>query len=201
MEGPAIGRRRDERGAAPAAATAAQKAEAAAYAAGMARAETQIQARVAELNARIANLDSILRQLAHPLRLLDAEVEEALLALAVAIGSQLARRELHADPAQVIAVVREGLQQLPLGARDVRVRLHPQDAAVVRERLALPAGEGAWQLVEDPTLTRGGCLIQSEHSRVDSRLESRIQALVAAAMGDERTGRRPTESGAPEGAT
>ncbi len=196
MEGPSVGRRRDETPGA--AASAAQKAEAAAYAAGIARAETQIQARMGELNERIASLDSILKQFSHPLRLLDAEVEEALLALAIAIGSQLARRELHSDPTQVIAVVREGLQQLPLGARDVRVRLHPQDAAVVRERLALPAGDGAWQLVEDPTLTRGGCLIQTEHSRIDSRLESRIQALVASAMGDERAARRMTESGPPE---
>ena len=125
-----------------------------------------------------------------PLRVLDAEVEQSLLTLAVAIASHLTRRTLRAEPEQLIPIVRECLQQLPLGAREVRVRLHPEDAAVVREKLAAPAGEGAWRLVEDPMLTRGGCLIDSEHSRLDARLESRINALIAHALGDERAAAR-----------
>jgi len=190
VEGPHVGRRRDER-AQPAAPTAAQQAEAAGYAAGLARAQGEIQAKLAELGARLEQFDALVRQLANPLRLLDAEVEESLLRLALAIGAQLARRELSAEPAQIIAIVRDCLQQLPIGAREVRVHLHPQDAAVVREKLTPPAGDGAWRLVEDPTLTRGGCLVHTEHSRLDARLESRINALLASALGEERAGTRP----------
>jgi len=194
VEGTTLGRRRDERaaGAASSAASAAQQAEAAAYAAGLARAQGEVQARLAELAGRVERFDALLRQLAHPLRLLDAEVEQTLVALAVAMGSQLARRALHADPAQMITLVRECLQQLPLGAREVRVRLHPEDAAVVRDKLAPTSGAGAWTLVEDPTLARGGCLIESEHSRLDARFESRINAVIASALGDERAALRGT---------
>lgn len=191
VEGAQLGRPREPRGAGTtAAASAAQQAEAAGHAAGLARAQLETQARITALDARIESFDMLIGQLAHPLKLLDSEVEQLLLALALAIGSQLARRTLQAEPAQMIALVRDCLKQLPLGARQLHVHLHPQDAAVVREKLAMPAGEGAWRLVEDPTLTRGGCLVESEHSRVDARFESRMHDLVAHALGDERAADR-----------
>ena len=167
VEGAHLARPRELRGqaAATAAASARQQAEAAAYAAGLARADAEVNARLAQLRERVERFDALLRQLANPLKLLDAEVEQSLLSLAVAIGSQLARRTLAAEPGQVISLVRDCLKQLPLGVRDIRVQLHPEDAAVVREKLATPAGESAWRLLEDPTLTRGGCLVASEHSR------------------------------------
>lgn len=199
VEGAHPARPREPRGPGTAApgASGAQKAEAAGYAAGLARAEPEVNARLLALGGRIERLDALLRQLANPLKLMDAEVEQGLLALALAIGSQLARRALQAEPGQAIALVRECLRQLPLGAREIRVRLHPEDAALVRERLATPAGPSAWQLLEDPTLTRGGCLIESEHSRIDARFESRLNAIVASALGDERATARPTPAAGP----
>jgi flagellar assembly protein FliH len=187
---PARAREQRSPGKPAAAASTAQQAEAAGYAAGLARAQLEVQARLAELGARVERFETLIGQLAQPLRLLDAEVEETLLSLALAIGSQLARRTLHAEPAQLIALVRDCLNQLPLGAGEVRVHLHPEDALVVREKLAVPASESAWRLIEDPTLTRGGCLVESEHSRIDARFESRMNALIAAALGDERAAGR-----------
>ncbi len=191
VEGAHLPGRREERASTPAGkAPAVQQAEAAGYAAGLARAQAEQQPRLAQLNSQIERFTALLGELAEPLRLLDAEVERSLLALAVAIGSQLARRTLRNEPAQIIAIVRECLKQLPLASREVRVRLHPEDAAVVRAQLAPVAGEHAWSLIDDATLTRGGCLIESEHSQLDARFEARLQALVASALGDERGAER-----------
>ena len=201
VEGAQLSNRREERGAAPAGKPpGVQQAEAAGYAAGLARAQAEQQPRLAELNAKIVRFTTLLGELAEPLRLLDSEMERALLALALALGSQLARRTLRHEPAQIIAIVRECLRQLPLASREVRVRLHPEDAAVVRAQLAPVAGEHAWTLIDDATLTRGGCLIESEHSQLDARFESRLQALVASALGDERGAERAAAAAAgPEG--
>ncbi len=68
----------------------------------------------------------------------------------------------------------------------MRVYLHPLDATVVREVLAQPTNERAWSIVEDPTITRGGCVVRSENSQIDARLDARLNAIVAAAFGDER---------------
>jgi len=174
---------------------AQQQAEARGYQAGMERAEAELRARLAAIDERVQRLDSVLALIARPLESLDAEVERELVELALAVGKQLARRELRTEPTQIIAIVRESLAQLPLAAREVRVHLHPDDAQTVRERLAAGGGERAWSLIEDPTLTRGGCLVQSEMSRIDARMESRIAAIAANALGDERTAER---SAAPE---
>jgi flagellar assembly protein FliH len=137
-------------------------------------------------------LDSILQLLGQPLQQLDGEVEKELLHLTLAVGKQLARRELRVDPTQVIGIIRESLSQLPASARDVRIHLHPEDAVTVRERLAAPTQERAWTIVEDPTLSRGGCIVRTETSQIDVRLDSRINAVIANALGEERAPERPT---------
>ena len=170
---------------------ALQESEARGYRAGLAKAQAESQVSLDALSARVKQLDSILQLLGLPLAQLDASIEKELLHLALAVGKQLARRELRIDPAQVIGIIRESLSQLPATARDVRVHLHPEDAATVRERLAEPTSERAWKIVEDPTLTRGGCMVRTETSQIDVRLESRVSAVIANALGEERAPERP----------
>ena len=191
VEGKVIGRPIDERKAAAAAEAIArvarEQSEARGYEAGMAKAQAEMQGKVAELGDRIKRLDGLLQFLARPLQELDEEVEKSLLQLALAVGKQLARRELRIDPTQVIAIIRESLQELPTAAREIRVHLHPEDAAIVRERLTAPSNERAWTIVEDPAMSRGGCVVKTESSRIDARLESRINTVRANALGDERS--------------
>jgi flagellar assembly protein FliH len=191
VEGPVASSSREGRGRA-ADAGASEEQAARGYAAGMARAQSEMQSRLQEVDARVRRLDEVLQHLAQPLKALDADVERQLLQLALTVGQQLARRELQLDPSQVVAIVRQCLEQLPVNARDVRVHLHPQDAECVRERLATPGGERAWSLVDDPTLARGGCVVRSEHSQIDARLQSRLAALAAAALGEQRGPTRVT---------
>jgi flagellar assembly protein FliH len=208
VEGNVIGRPVDERKAQAAAEAIArlarQESEARGYEAGMARAQAEMQGRIAELDARVEQLDSLLQFLGRPLQDLDAEVEKMLLHLALAVGKQLARRELRVDPSQVIAIIRESLAELPAAAREIRVHLHPQDATIVRERLSEPVSERAWTVVEDPTMSRGGCIVRTENSQIDARLESRINTVIATALGDERAPDRAASAaahGRPDGDT
>jgi flagellar assembly protein FliH len=164
------------------------------YQEGLAAGQAEIQKRTGELNARIARLDSILELLSRPLEDLDKEIEQQLTLLALTVGKQMVRRELRTDPAQVIAVIRESVGRLPAAARDVRVHLHPEDAAVVREHLSSPSADRAWNIVEDPAMSRGGCVVRTDTSQIDARLDSRLNAVVSAAFGDERTPTRGTET-------
>jgi flagellar assembly protein FliH len=70
------------------------------------------------------------------------------------------------------------------------VHLHPEDAVLVRERLAEPNADRAWSVVEDPVICRGGCRVSSENSTIDAQVESRLGAAIAAALGDERAAPR-----------
>jgi len=139
-----------------------------------------------EVRAQVERLAGMFYDLAKPFEELDAEVERELLTLAMALARQIVRRELKADPTQIIGIVREAIAALPVAARDVRVHLHPEDAAVVRQNLAPTESERAWQIIEDPVMARGGCQVTTATSRVDSRLETRLGAILSELMGNER---------------
>jgi flagellar assembly protein FliH len=182
VDGPIVGRRITEQEK-----VAAEKANfAKGYEEGLAAARREVDAQLAQLRAKAQKLDLIMNSLAKPFQDLDVEVEKQLTLLALTVGKQMVRRELKTDPAQVIAVIRESVGRLPAAARDIRVHLHPQDAAVVRELLATPSNERAWTVVEDPALARGGCVVRTDTSQIDARLDARMNAVVAAAFGDER---------------
>lgn len=158
--------------------------------AGLAAAKAESDKQLKLLQSQVARLESTLGQLAQPLAQVDAEVEQQLMTLALTIARQLVRRELKNDPAQVIAIVRETVGLLPAAARDVRVHLHPEDAAVVRERLAAPTADRAWTIVEDPVMTRGGCKVTTDTALIDARVETRLNEVIAAMLGEERGGGR-----------
>jgi len=144
-----------------------------------------------EVQNRVQRLSQVLTALAEPLREVDAQVEEELVALAVAIARQLIRRELKLDPTEIVAVVREALAVLPSHARNIQLVLHPEDAALVREKLAVGEGdERRWRIVEEPTLTRGGCKVATDHSRIDATVEKRLAAAIARVLGGEREDER-----------
>ncbi|MEZ5563343.1 MAG: flagellar assembly protein FliH [Gammaproteobacteria bacterium] len=145
-----------------------------------------IEAGTRELAARITAVERVLDALARPLEDLDHRVEEELLALVQAVVRQLIRREVHIDPKHIIGVIREGLAALPLAAGDITVRLHPDDAEVVRSCLAENAADRAWRIEADPLTERGGCLITSARSTIDARLETRLARVIAALLEDER---------------
>lgn len=157
------------------------------HAAGLAAARAESQQALNQAKTQVANIDKILGAIAQPFRELDAQIEEQLVALAVSVARQLVRRELRIDPSQVIAIVRETVALLPAATRDVRVHLHPEDANVVREKLATPTADRAWTIVEDPVMPRGGCRVTTDTAHIDARLETRIQGIMATILGEERS--------------
>ena len=117
---------------------------------------------------------------------LDEQVEKQLVDLAMSAVRQLFRRELKSDPGHVIGVVREAVQLLPVASRDIKVHLHPDDAALLRESLSKADGDTAWAIIEDPLISRGGCRISTDTSQIDARNETRLHDLIASITGEER---------------
>ena len=144
----------------------------------------------AEIRQQAETFQSLIQILDTPFADLDEQVVEQTAQLAIAIARQIIRRELHTDPGQVVAVVREALKALPVMSRKIRVFLHPEDATLVREVLSLH-DEGdesqTWKVIEEPLLSRGGCKITSENSTIDATVETRLQRLITEILGGERS--------------
>jgi flagellar assembly protein FliH len=162
---------------------------------GVRKGEAELAKRIAEVDVKLAALDAIMGALAKPLDDLDQQVEQELTRLTLAIAKHLVRRELRMDPTQVIGIIRHTVSLLPLSARKIKIHLHPDDAAIVREKLARASGEQEWQLAEDPLMARGGCRLTTENSSVDARFEASVAAALTGLLGDDRVERAPGESG------
>lgn len=153
------------------------------YEAGLAEGRESGQA---ELNASAERLEAVLRALAHPLETVDEQAEHALVELACAVASQLVRRQLHHHPDEIVPVVRESVTAMAADAGAVEIRLQPDDAALVREALAVGEGDNAWRVRDDPALSRGDCRVHAGHAWVDARLDQRIARIVNHVLGGER---------------
>ena len=138
------------------------------------------------LQKQAAELTSLLEALSEPFKKLDEAVEQELVKLTIAIASQLIRRELRMEPGEIVGVVREAINALPLASQKVTVNLHPDDAALVRTALKLDDNMPPWRLQENPLLSRGGCTVETEVSSIDASVESRLAAVIATVLGGER---------------
>lgn len=128
------------------------------------------------LAAKVASLEQVMGHLLEPIAEQDQELEQALVNLVSQVARQVIQRELASDSSQIRHVLREALKLLPMGAGNVRIQVNPQDFEVIkalRER-----HEESWRILEDESLLPGGCRVESESSRVDASVETRMaQAL------------------------
>lgn len=134
------------------------------------------------MNSRMAKLDALLESAARPLQAMDELVELELARLAMTVARQVLSHELRVSPDLVVEAVRQAALALPAASGNLRVRLHAEDLALLR---TLGVAEENWQLLPDPTLQRGDCMLETERSRLDARLETRLAAIVDAVLGAE----------------
>ena len=156
------------------------------YAAGLAEGRAAGRAQVA---AEVARIHAIADALAAPFANLDAAVESELVLLATTAATRIVRHELAIAPERIVGAVRDALAVLPASARNVKLFLAPDDAALVREHLVPGASGHAWDIVEDASLTRGGCRVLADTSQVDATLETRLATIIDAMLGGEDTAR------------
>ena len=129
------------------------------------------------LSAKVGSLERLMSSLFAPLAEQDEQLEKAMVALVEHMTRLVIQRELKTDSSQIEQVLRESLKLLPMGAENIRLFINPQDFAQVkalRER-----HDATWRILEDDTLQPGGCRVETEHSRIDASIETRIKQAMS----------------------
>jgi flagellar assembly protein FliH len=142
------------------------------YEAGLLKAEPDV--------ARIRALGVVLDD---ALQSLERDLSNELISLALDIAKQMLTRALEVKPELLLPVVRAAIESLPHNTQHPHIRLHPQDAALVREMFTSESHTG-WRVIEDPNVSPGGCLIETATAEVDATLSSRWQRI-AGALGQD----------------
>jgi len=154
------------------------------FAQGRAQATVEAQRQMADFIAHQGS--DAARQFARLFATVQAQLAEAeqvmaqgTLELACELARQVLRRELSVDPKAVQPVIREALGLLVADTKSAVVRLHPLDLKVLEEVIRTEFSSLSLTLLADPSLTRGGCLIESAGTVVDGTLEKRWMRAVA----------------------
>lgn len=105
--------------------------------------------------------------------------EECVYALATALAQQIVQREIATEPAIVHDLVRRAIDTLPIEGT-LEVRLNPEDLSALGQDLDLYAAGGRrldirW--LAEPTVQRGGFVIETPLRVVDGRVEAVLEAM------------------------
>lgn len=137
-----------------------------------------------ELKQQIAELHKLYDALARPLAQVDATVERQLAELVTVMVRRVLETEMRLQPEFLLQVVRNAIAALPAATTTVEIHVFPTAAALLREHLD-EAEESGWRIVEDSKLKPGDCFITGTDSRIDVSVETRLAALIDAALDEE----------------
>ncbi len=128
-----------------------------------------------ELASASAALGAALGRLAEERSRALAELRDGALRLALAVARRIVRAELEAS-AEAAARVVEGAVRHAHDSAVVRVRVHPGD----KQRIEGVHPDPGYELVADPAVGPGGCIVETECGDIDATVETQWEVLTSA---------------------
>lgn len=130
----------------------------------------------AQLVAEQQRFHHLANALLDPINAQDNEVEHLLLDVICTLTQSVVQRELITDSSHIVSLVKNAVEVLPIGSKNIRVCLNPDDLAAVETYAA--DQQLAWSFFGDSELLPGGCRIETPESRVDFSVSSRLQTVL-----------------------
>ena len=140
------------------------------YRDGLAALEQFKQSFASQMTAQIGQLT---QSYGSELDALQQDMARALAVSATHLARQIVRSELAQRPELVATVAQEALDTLLMSARQVTVRVHPDDHPLVAQGAAEVLSARGARLLADASIARGGCLVESDIGVVDASIAAR----------------------------
>lgn len=110
----------------------------------------------------------------------DAAITNDVLELALHLARGMVRTAFDVRPDFIIPVVREAIDYLPNLQQPALLILHPEDALIVKSGIGHELDKNGWRIVEDDTIARGGCRVDTASNQIDAQIAARWQRLTQA---------------------
>ena len=134
----------------------------------------------AEAANELEHLQAIALEFGAALAAADEAIAADVLDLALHLAKSMLRSALAVKPELVIPVVREAIEYLPVLQQPAVLMLNPADVALVREAIGEELDKGGWRVVQDPSIARGGCKVDTATNQIDAQLATRWERLTHA---------------------
>ena len=114
-----------------------------------------------------------LQNLTHLREQIAGHMEEELLRLAIEIAKKVVHREITTDREVILSLIHVALARLQ-NRTVAYIRLNPSDYQyIITHSDRINTGKTI-ELVSDPSITRGGCIIETDFGNVDARIEQQF---------------------------
>lgn len=107
----------------------------------------------------------------------DQLIANDVLELALQLAKGMLKNALQVKPELILPIVRDAIEYLPVLQQPALLVLHPDDAATVRAGIGEELDKGGWRVVEDPSVGRGGCKVDTASNTIDATAAARWQRL------------------------
>jgi flagellar assembly protein FliH len=104
---------------------------------------------------------------------LEAQMAESIARSAVLLARQVLRSELAVRPELVSDVAREAVNAVLMSARQIVVRVHPDDLPLVAQGAEDVLKARGARLEPDTSVQRGGCRVESDAGSIDATVQAR----------------------------
>jgi flagellar assembly protein FliH len=145
--------------------------------AGMEAGGKRAEAMLRRIGQTIEELGGLRQTLIH-------ETEREMVQLALTLARRVVHREVTLDPELAAALAHVALERLGT-TTPATIRLNPEDYTVVAQDSARWGGQTV-TVVPDPSISRGGCLVDSAFGSVDATIERQFDELSRALFGGDR---------------
>ena len=132
----------------------------------------------AEVAQEYTRIKELADSYANALDNLDFRLADMVLDLALDVARQVIASELAVHPEHILAIVKLALNQMAESAREARLLLNPEDAALIRPHLEQILDKNRLRMVEDARIARGGCLIETPQGDLDATVQARWRQVV-----------------------
>jgi flagellar assembly protein FliH len=106
--------------------------------------------------------------------------EREVVRLSLEIAKKVVKREVSVDDELILALVKVALSRLA-DQSVITVRANPKDCESILQYRESRGHKESWhegiKLVEDPIITRGGCLIETDSGVIDARVEEQFREI------------------------
>jgi len=129
--------------------------------------------------AEAARLSQVMAAFTRETADLDQQLAQGTLDLALEVARQLLRTALDVKPDLILPVIQEAMRSMAMMGDERYLRLHPEDAKLVRQHMDEMLGSSGWKIVEDAAVPRGGCRTSTAQGELDATLDTRWRKIVA----------------------
>ncbi|MCB5188007.1 flagellar assembly protein FliH [Methylobacillus caricis] len=113
-------------------------------------------------------LHAVLDSFTEAIKTSNEAISEQLLALALDIAKAMIKNRLQVDNSVILPIVQESIYYLSTVQKPARLIVNPEDAAVVKKYIREDMADTTWQIQEDASIERGGCMVETGDNQIDA---------------------------------